>query len=243
MASFCTHWAKKVQPEQISFRYEAVVEGGEWWRCLTSTFSHLSIFHILMNMISLWLMWYMEDRLTSIVYLKYTVVLILGCQACELLAGWMFTRWKPSWVRFTYGAGYSGVLFGWLMLYAMTDPLGSTSIFSVPVPNLVLPWVYLFGAQLILRNVSFIGHLSGIIIGLLIHLGLVRWWDHYLLLVVCLWLPFMFLWNVKLHSPFPLPWLSVATPALQSMRVRDGQIVHSERERERARDRASAGGG
>ena len=240
---FLYQWWRKVQSQDIAFLYDSVVQGGEWWRCLTATFSHLSILHILLNMVSLWLMWYMEERLGSLAYLLYTVVLIVGCEGCMVLGGWTLSRWKPSWLSLTNGAGYSGVLFGWMMIYAMEDPRGSTSIFGLPVPSLLLPFVYLFGTQLLIRNVSFIGHLSGIVIGLLISLGLVRWMDFYLLLTALLWLPLLFLFNVKLHSPFPLPWLSVATPALQSMRVRDGQIVHSDRERERARERAAVGGG
>jgi membrane associated rhomboid family serine protease len=240
---FLYQWYRKVEAQDIAFRFDAVVRGGEWWRCLTSTFSHLSILHILLNMVSLWLMWYMEDELGSIAYLLYTAVLVLGCQACMVVGGFMLERWKPSWLSLTNGAGYSGVLFGWMMLYAMRDPLGSTSIFGLPIPSLVLPFVYLFGTQLLIRNVSFIGHLSGIVIGLLISVGLVRWFDYYLLLALLIWLPLLFLWNVKLHSPYPLPWLSVATPAMQQSRVRDGQIVHSDRERERARERAAGGGG
>ena len=239
---FIYQCVRKVQPDQFAFVYDAVVEGGEWWRCLTAAFSHLGIFHILMNMVSLWLMSYLEAALGSLLYLQYTVVLVLGTAACQVLAGWSLLRCRPQWLGLTNGAGYSGVLFGWLMLYAMRDPRGSTSIFGLPVYNLLLPFVYLFGTQLLIRRVSFIGHLSGIVIGLLIHLGLFRWWDRYLLLVALTWLPLAFVYNAKLHSPFPMPWLSVAAPALQSMRVRDGQIVHTERERERARERNAGSG-
>ena len=37
---------RKVQPEEFAFRYDAVVEGKEYWRCVTATFSHLGIFHV-----------------------------------------------------------------------------------------------------------------------------------------------------------------------------------------------------
>ena len=37
---------RKVQPDEFAFRYEAVVEGREYWRCVTATFSHLGIFHV-----------------------------------------------------------------------------------------------------------------------------------------------------------------------------------------------------
>ena len=37
---------RKVTPDEFAFRYEAVVEGKEYWRCVTATFSHLGIFHV-----------------------------------------------------------------------------------------------------------------------------------------------------------------------------------------------------
>jgi Rhomboid family len=87
IAIFVYQCWKKVSPEEFAFRYELVVDAGQYWRCMTATFSHLSIFHILMNMISLWLMSYMERSLHSIPYLKYSLILILGTQACQIAAG------------------------------------------------------------------------------------------------------------------------------------------------------------
>ena len=89
-----------------------------------------------MNMLSLWLMASLEARVSSIVYVKYTLLLVLGTSACMVAAGWLLLRYKPAWLGLTNGAGYSGVLFGWLMLYAMMDPRGSTSVFGLAVPNL-----------------------------------------------------------------------------------------------------------
>ena len=152
------------------------------------------------------------------------------------MSGWLLSRYKPSWLWLTNGAGYSGVLFGWLMLYAMQSPLGSTSVFSVSVPNLVLPFVYLFGTQLLIRRVSFIGHSSGLVFGLLISLGLFRWLDHFAGVALVVWLALFFLASVRTHSTVSLAWIGLPTAALQQSRVRDGQVVHAAA-RDTARDR------
>ena len=78
---------KKVDPESFAFRYELVVECGQYWRCITATFSHLGIFHIVMNMLSLWLLAWTERLLGSLAYLKVTLVLVLGTEACQIAAG------------------------------------------------------------------------------------------------------------------------------------------------------------
>ena len=152
------------------------------------------------------------------------------CARVVCLSGWLLSRYKPSWLWLTNGAGYSGVLFGWLMLYAMQNPLGSTSVFSLNVPNLVLPFVYLFGTQLLIRRVSFIGHSSGLLFGLLIALGLFRWLDHFAGVAGCLWLAILFLASARTHSTAQLAWIGLATPAMAQSRVRDGQVVHAGRD-------------
>ena len=40
-----------------------------------------------MNMVSLWLLAYMEAALHSVAYLKFTLLLVLGTQACQIAAG------------------------------------------------------------------------------------------------------------------------------------------------------------
>ena len=148
----------------------------------------------------------------------------------------MLIRYKPSWLWLTNGAGYSGVLFGWLMIYAMQEPTGSTPVFGLHIPNLVLPFVYLFGTQLLIRRVSFIGHSSGLIIGLLVAVGTFRWLDHFVGVAGWLWLLLLFIASLRTHSTLNLAWLGLATPAMQQSRVRDGQVVHAARDGGRSRD-------
>ena len=122
------------------------------------------------------------------------------------------------------------------MIYAMQSPTGSTSVFGLSVPNLVLPFVYLFGTQLLIRRVSFIGHSSGLVIGLLVSVGTFRWLDHFAGVAGWLWLLILFLASVRTHSTVDLAWLGLATPSLQQSRVRDGQVVHAGRDGGRSRD-------
>ena len=46
IAIFVYQTWRKVQPDEFAFRYDAVVEGKQYWRCVTATFSHLGIFHV-----------------------------------------------------------------------------------------------------------------------------------------------------------------------------------------------------
>jgi hypothetical protein len=46
-------WNARVEVSKISFNYDRVMTHGEFWRLITSVFSHLDFMHILFNMSSL----------------------------------------------------------------------------------------------------------------------------------------------------------------------------------------------
>ena len=116
-------------------------------------------------------------------------------------------------------------------------------MFGLAVPNMVLPFVYLFGTQLLIRRVSFIGHSSGLLIGLLVALGTFQ-----LARPLCsVWRAgcgcvLLFLASVRTHSTVNIAWLGLATPAMQQSRVRDGQVVHAGRREGQQRERLAQRG-
>lgn len=61
--------------------------------------------------------------------------------------------------------GFSGVIFGLIVIEMAQSGASSISIFGfVSIPPLVYPWVLLLLCQILMPNVSFWGHLSGILV-------------------------------------------------------------------------------
>jgi hypothetical protein len=67
--------------------------------------------------------------------------------------------------------GYSGVLF----MYAVVDSFHQSSTsrltFGVEIPSYLYPFLMLFLLQILVPGVSFVGHVSGVLVGLLIVYG------------------------------------------------------------------------
>ena len=66
-----------------------------------------------------------------------------------------------------YSYGYSGILFGLIMLVSLT---GSRylNVYGCQIPKIVLPFFYLVLSQMIVANASWVGHLSGIFAALIV---------------------------------------------------------------------------
>lgn len=87
----------------------------------------------------------------------------------------MFKLYFPSlspvvnWIVgqiFACGAGFSGVLFAYMVISGFIYDRESQSLFGFfSVPAKVYPWVLLVISQFIMPGVSFIGHLCGMISG------------------------------------------------------------------------------
>jgi len=77
--------------------------------------------------------------------------------------------------RQTYAVGYSGVLFGLLVVDTQNTPDIDRVFCCCPIPAWLYPWVLFLMIQLMLPEVSWLGHLSGILVGYMYAKGLFNW--------------------------------------------------------------------
>jgi len=74
---------------------------------------------------------------------------------------------------YQHSLGFSGVLFHLCVIQAYRHPNATRSLFGFfSVSSTVYPWVLLIALQIIIPNISFLGHLSGILAGTLQVYGL-----------------------------------------------------------------------
>jgi len=82
--------------------YGPLTTGGQPWRLLTNTFIHIGVLHVILNMVGLWFLGTLIERLLG--SLGFAVTYLLSGLCGSILSTW----WNPL----TVSAGASGAIFG-----------------------------------------------------------------------------------------------------------------------------------
>ena len=149
---------------------EDVLERGWLWQPATYLFMHVGMFHILFNMLGIWMFGVeLERRWGTQFFLQYYAVTGLGAAATVIMVGLLpFEATASTYEVTTVGA--SGALYGLLMAYAIyypDRPILLMMIFPVPAKYFVM----IIGAIAFLSGpgggVSNAAHLGGLLFGYL----------------------------------------------------------------------------
>lgn len=140
----------------------------EYYRFITSSLFHGSIMHIGMNMMSTMAIGSSLERRIGTLAMATTI--LWGVQLTSSI--YVFVSWL-LYVTFGYdhlmlqhSVGFSGVIFQLAVLEANLSPDRTRSVFGfINVSSKMYPWALLVMLQFIMPQISFMGHLSGILIG------------------------------------------------------------------------------
>lgn len=145
----------------------------DWRRLLLSPLHHADDWHLYFNMVSfLWKGIRLERRLGGpwFLYLLSVFSLLTGVVYLVLEALLTELTDDPSH-SMACAVGFSGVLFGLKVLSNHYHPGGVTYVMGVPVSNRYASWVELVLIHITSPGTSFVGHLAGILVGLLYTTG------------------------------------------------------------------------
>jgi membrane associated rhomboid family serine protease len=151
-----------------------VVHGLRFWQLATYLFLHAGVWHLLMNMLTLWFFGPDLERVWGTRrFLTYYFVTGIGAAACVVLVN-VIPEWLGHEPRLSVTIGASGALFGILMACAILFP--DRQVWLIPFP-IMLPmrmFVLLWGAIAFFSSlegasdgVSHIAHLGGLLVGYL----------------------------------------------------------------------------
>ncbi|KAN0039778.1 hypothetical protein ACTA71_007014 [Dictyostelium dimigraforme] len=70
------HFAYDISTEKVSFNYKEIISG-QYWKTISSTFSHSNLIHLVLNSISIWNTNKIEIYKGSFYYFKCNIILII----------------------------------------------------------------------------------------------------------------------------------------------------------------------
>lgn len=217
---------KNIGYANVGLSYETTIEGNQHWRIITSAFSHISVLHLIFNMSALWSIGVVEQLgdmgLGIEFYLQYTLVLLVLSGLLVLGAYHVLVqKFKLDYFKKVTAVGYSCVVFGWMTILAVKQPSTKLNLFGLlSLPMSFAPFESLIFTSIIVPKASFIGHLSGIIVGYSIALGLIHGMNNYWTVVMLGWIILVFMLSLKRSGTFNFNFIEIETvtdPTLQTI--------------------------
>jgi len=146
------------------------------YRFITSPFFHFGILHLLLNMVAFQpLGVYIETYMGTLQFFFLILEFCIGTNTLQFLMAYGLALLGMPQYRLQCTLGFSGVIFGLLVIDCTRRDLGRSVFGFFHVPSKLYPWILLLVLQIIMPNISFLGHLAGILMGFLFVYGLDRY--------------------------------------------------------------------
>mmetsp|Transcript_25522 Transcript_25522/g.33844 ORF Transcript_25522/g.33844 Transcript_25522/m.33844 type:complete len:342 (+) Transcript_25522:213-1238(+) len=140
----------------------------EYYRIITSTLFHGGFLHFFMNMSSTAAISSSLEHRYGTLRLIFTILWgMILTSFIDIAAPWlMYMIFNNEEMMYQHAVGFSGVIFQLSTIEANINPDATRSVFGfVRVPSYLYPWALLIVLQVLIPNISFMGHLSGILVG------------------------------------------------------------------------------
>ncbi len=144
-----------------------VIEKGEYGRLIFNCICHGSLQHLIFNMNAvinivpiLSTLNIDLKKILFLLFILYNIVYIFLAYILHFYFNFYSIYYRPV-------IGFSGILFGLMYIYSYILPYRVMNIMGINILNKYSPYLILLISQMMGNNISFLGHLSGIIAGYL----------------------------------------------------------------------------
>ncbi|CAN4118739.1 unnamed protein product [Withania somnifera] len=162
---------------EVCFWPSAVISRFEVYRIFTSILFHGSLLHVLFNMLALVPLGSELERIMGSVRLSYIIVLLAVSNALLHLLIALLVAYNPFHPYPNFmdecAIGFSGILFSMIVMETSLSGAQTRSVFGLfNVPAKWYALILLVVFQIVMTNVSLLGHLCGILSGFAYTYGL-----------------------------------------------------------------------
>lgn len=163
--------------EEVCFLPSAVITRFQVYRIYTSVIFHGSLLHVLFNMLALVPLGSELERVMGSIRLSYITILLATSNAILHLFIALLAANNPfyhvQYLMNECAIGFSGILFSMIVIETSLSGAQHRSVFGLfNVPAQWYAWILLVVFQLLMSNVSLLGHLCGILSGFAYTYGL-----------------------------------------------------------------------
>ena len=154
--------------EQTCISAWHVLYGKQWSRLLLASYFHADDYHLYYNMASfMWKALTLERHFGSGYLIYMIAVFSVASNAVYVAVSVVMARLTEdhSYIS-TCAVGFSGVIFALKVVTTHIQPYGTASLMGfITVPVKLAVWLELVLISVLFPNVSFVGHLAGILVG------------------------------------------------------------------------------
>ncbi|PON67925.1 Peptidase [Parasponia andersonii] len=155
--------------DEVWFNPYLILKYKDLRRFFLSPFYHVGEPHLFYNMLSLlWKGGQLENSMPSLEYASMVAALLAMSQGITLLFAkslLLFFDYEKAYYS-EYSVGFSGVLFA-MKVVLNSEASNYTDVYGLLVPSRYAAWAELILIQMFVPGVSFLGHLGGILAGVL----------------------------------------------------------------------------
>lgn len=154
---------------EVCISTESVLKHRDYRRFFISTFEHADDMHLYYNMISFLVKGRsLERRYGSANFAFLLFVITVLTNVIYVVLGQIFTEvLHDTYYMKSCAIGFSGVIFALKVLTSSETPPGREWVHFMWVPKRYAAWAELILIHLLVPNASFMGHLAGILSGLI----------------------------------------------------------------------------
>jgi membrane associated rhomboid family serine protease len=173
---FVVAWFLPSVTAYLGLRPDDTVLGLRIWQPATYLFLHAGFFHILFNMLALWMFGVELERMWGTrFFLKYYFATGIGAAFTTVLLAFLPLPGQINeTLRYSLTVGASGAIYGLLLAYALYFPDRPLFFFPIPIPIAAKYFVMILGAIALLSSLSAsqggvanVAHLGGLVVGYL----------------------------------------------------------------------------
>ncbi|CAM8980835.1 unnamed protein product [Rhodiola kirilowii] len=162
---------------EVCFLPSAVLSKFQAYRIYTAIIFHGSMLHVMFNMMALVPLGSELERIMGSVRLLYLILLLATTNAILHLLIAVIVAYNPfygyGYLMNECAIGFSGILFSMIVIETSLSGVQYRSVFGLfNVPAKWYAWILLIVFQLLMSNVSLLGHLCGILSGFAYTYGL-----------------------------------------------------------------------